>query len=91
MGDNYLEEQAKYAKRRRAREKGQSQQELLFTRPDVVDRSYTVMPTSTDSLVKGEVVVAMKADAPDKLTILRENRVAGSITGEGAKFLISEM
>lgn len=91
MGDNFLEEQAKYARRRRARERSQTEQGIFFNRPDVVDRSYTVTPSSSESLAKDEFVVAIKTDDPTKLTVLRKNRVAGSITGDGARSLISAM
>jgi hypothetical protein len=91
MGDNYLDEQAKYAKRRRAKGRKQLHQGGLFVRPDIMERFYTVVPAPSGNFVKDEVVIAMKNGDPDRLAVLRENRVIGSINGDGAKSLISAM
>ena len=91
MGDNYLDGQAKYAKRRRAKEKTQSHQGGFFVRPDIMGRFYTIVPAPSDKLSQDEVVVAMRNGDPDRLAVLRENHVIGYINGDGAKSLIGAM
>jgi hypothetical protein len=91
MGDNYLDGQAKYAKRRRAKQKTQSHQGGLFVRPEIMGRFYTVVPAPSDKFTENEVVVAMRNGDPDRLALLRENRVIGFLNGDGAKSLIGAM
>jgi len=91
MGENYLDEQAKYARRRRAKHRGEAQQGDLFKRPDIMGSTYTVIPAPSDQFALDEVVIAMKTGDSDRLAVLRENHVIGSITGDGAKSLLSAM
>src|SRR5437763_1486648 len=91
MGDNYLDEQAKYAKRRRANGKKQLHQGGVFVRPDIMGGFVNVVPAPSGNFVKDEIVIAMSNGDPDRLAVLRENRVVGTINGDGAKSLISAM
>ena len=91
MGDNYLDVQAKYAKRRRAKQKTESHQGGLFVRPDIMGQFFTVAPVPAHKFAENEFVVAMRNGDPDRLAVLRENRVIGYIDGDGAKTLIGAM
>lgn len=82
MGDNFLEEQAKNSKRRRAKAKTEMGVPKLLTRPDEVADEFTIDCHSGQELKLGEELRCFPSVIDDTVDVARAHRQVGSV-GEG--------
>jgi hypothetical protein len=91
MGENYLEEQARNAKKRRDRSRENLEHPRLFERPDIVEMIYEGVPSQGEQFREDETLRAVPSANGGHIDILRINKQVGIIEGDGARKLQSEL
>jgi hypothetical protein len=89
MGDNYLKQQAGNFRRQRDVALEDVRLPRLFTRPDVVSRTFHGRPYGDEMFTPGERLFAMPDRDNEKITLMRDSHRVGVIEGDGAKALLS--
>jgi hypothetical protein len=90
MGDNFLKQQVENSRRGRDRAVAEMERPTLFSRPDIVNTSYPVIPLDGVTLEDGEVLNAF-ANGPGQIDLARCHQQVGRMEGEAAGVLRDAM
>ena len=82
MGDNFLEEQAKNSKKRRAKAKSKIDEPKLFQRGDEITDEFTIDCCDGQQLVPGEILRCFPGDNGSQVEVARDHHNVGRV-GEG--------
>lgn len=83
MGDNFLEEQAKNTKKRRARGAATIGRETLFKRPDQVTDQFTVDCHEGNDLIKGDILWCFQNADGKGVDVIQKHKTIGLVVAEG--------
>ncbi len=86
MGDNFLKQQVENSRRGRDRAVAEMERPTLFSRPDIVNTSYPVVPLEGVTLESGELLNAIAA-GPGQIDLARCHQRVGRLEGEPAAVL----
>lgn len=87
MGENYLIEQARNARKRRDSAMRELEQTGFLTRPDLIETSYPARPLGDERFESSEILFAFAPESGLCIDLLRGNRRVGIVEGEGARSL----
>jgi hypothetical protein len=91
MGENYLHEQVENSKKRRDRTRENLERPGLFTRPDIIEVIYNVVPVANELLEDVETLRAIAVCERQEVDVLRQNMKVASVEGDGARKLHTEL
>lgn len=91
MGDNYLKQQARNAKRRMDRVAAEDRKPTLFVKPELVRVTYSINPTNDHELKVGQVLFGVASRKGDYIDVTDGHAKLGTSDGDGAKALHAEL
>ena len=91
MGDKILTGQRTARRRKREQAKEELGRPDLFTRTDIVEREYRVLPATGESVCVGDLLAVYAGDKSDQVNFVRVTRLIGFDTGEPAARLREAM
>ena len=89
MGENYLHEQVENSKKRRNQARQDLDRPKLFTRPDLTDVTYDLVPVGNEHLHDGEKLLVIAATDREEVDVLRNNVRVATIRGDGQESSIA--
>ena len=87
MGDNFLEEQAKNSKKRRAKAKSKMETPKLFERADEITDEFTIDCREGQQLSSGDVLRCFPGDNGNPVEVARDHQNVGCVGDGGGNVL----
>jgi hypothetical protein len=91
MGDNFLKQQVRNAKRRMDRVAADDRKPTLFVKPELVQVTYAINPTNGHDLKVGQMLFGVASRKGDHIDVTDGHVKLGTSDGDGTKALHAEL
>lgn len=91
MGDNFLRQQVRNAKRRRDRAAGDLKKPRLFVRPELVQTAYPISPVDGHEFAVGDLLYGVASRKGQHIDVTDGHRKLGQSEGDPAQALRNEL